>query len=167
MLSHIFEESLRQHLQSFFFITFSFFQECSLSNYYSGQLLLKRSDFFELFPKHRSKKDKRWLLIMIKKKRGQDWKQKASGADHTLNEVTSRLPGTRLILHCLPHAETLLLFTSPTAPANLRDSATDMTKLPSRCALSIIPDTETWTALLGKPGSPFPFVVCRCPANSR
>lgn len=111
-LSHIFEKWLWQHC-SHSSLFFPFFPQCTLSNCYSGQLLLKQIESFQLLLKHLRKKDRRWLLLIIKKRARP--KAKRSGADHTLNQVTSRLPVTRLVLHCLPHEETLLLFTSPPA----------------------------------------------------
>lgn len=111
---HTFLKNVRDNIAVILLHLFPFFQHCTLSKCNSGHLLLMQTEGFQLLSKHLRKKDKRWLLIIIKKRRARP-ETKRSGADHTLNEVTSRLPVSRLVLHCLPQGETLLLFTSPPA----------------------------------------------------
>lgn len=158
-LSHIFEKWLWQHCShsSLFFL---FFRQCTLSNCYSGHLLLKQIESFQLLLKHLRKKDRRWLLLIIKKE-GKTKNKKLRGRSHIKpGDITSasNQAGTTLFT---PWGNFTPVYFTSRLPI-LHDSATDVTELPSRWALSIIPDTETWTVLLGNLAHLLPFIVCCC-----
>lgn len=76
------------------------------------------------------------------KKEGKTENKKLRGRSHiTRGDITSagNQADTTLFTSCGNFTPVYFAF----RPAKPRDSATDVMKLPSRCALSVIPDNET------------------------